>query len=254
MDIQLFLQNQGFSVTDIAVYLDVYAHDRSFASTIAVRTHKERTTVYSALKRLIKRGVIAQTTINGVKAYMALSPEVFFDHIDQEMFVLEQKKKEIFCIIDEMKKMKKQISHKTYFTLHEGENALKSLYYEALVPESVHKAFLTLHDIPKTFLSFLQTEFMRKKKEKNVQSRVIVPNTPFASRYKKLDSVSNRTTKIVEKRPFDIHSEIIILDQKKVIVIDFSKPSYGMMIESPTYHKTIETLFDYVWENERGEF
>ena len=46
-----FLENQGLNSKDIEIYLDIYKHGQSFASSVSHRTGIDRTTVYSVIKR-----------------------------------------------------------------------------------------------------------------------------------------------------------------------------------------------------------
>jgi sugar-specific transcriptional regulator TrmB len=244
-----FLENQGFNDKDTKVYLDVFAHGQSFASTIALRNKLDRTTVYSVLKRLIAAGVIAQTKIEGVSAYVPISPSIFLNQIEQDIAELEARKKVTHGFISEMQKLQKVDYHRPKIQIYEGDAAVISLYEYSLSVGGEQKAFLTLRNIPEAVEKYLRTTFIETKLKNNVNSQVLVAESDQAKRYQGLDLKSNRKTKIITKHPFELHAEIILFGGKEVAIIDFHKQAYGIVIQSQTLYDTMATLFACLWEN-----
>ncbi len=245
-----FLTAQGLNEKDIEVYIDIYQHSQSYASSIALRSGIDRTTVYSVIRRLLKLGVIAQTKTNDIKAYLALSPEIFLDKIDRSIEDLSARKKSTALFVEEMMKIKKQQFEKPKIQIYEGDEAIMGLYQYTLSHPGVQKSFLTIKRIPQSLSDFLKKEYIKAKIKKHVHSRVLIARTPFATKYKSLDAKSNRATKIVTKHPFDLHSEVIMFNKNEVAIIDFHKQIYGIIIKSETLYKTTEALFDYIWASE----
>ncbi len=246
-----FLISKGFHQKDIEIYLDIYRHSQSYASSIATRTSIDRTTVYSVIKRLLKSAIITQTKLNGVRAYLALSPEIFLDKIDRDIDELTSQKKTTQNFIDEMAKVKKQRTfEKPKIQIFEGDEAIMSLYQYTLAAGGQQKSFLTIKRIPESLSDFLKNQYIKMKIKHRVHSRVLIANTGFAPKYKSMDARSNRTTKIVTKHPFDLHSEVIMFNTNEVAIIDFHKQIYGIIIKSDTLYKTTEALFDYIWASE----
>jgi len=242
-----FLENQGLNVKDIEIYLDIYKHGQSFASSVSHRTGIDRTTVYSVIKRLLKRGVIAQTRINDVSAYLAVSPEVFVNGIDSDIEDLIARKKVANLFVEEMKTVAKSSFNKPKIRIYEGEQAIINLYEETLEKDDLQKAFISLTTLPENLKKFLRKRYVGLKLKKGVFSKVLVGETKFSNKYKSWDSHSNRETRIVKSHPFNLHSEIMLFGGRKVAIIDFHKQPYGMVISSETLYKTVDGLFDFVW-------
>ncbi|KKP38947.1 MAG: transcriptional regulator [Candidatus Peregrinibacteria bacterium GW2011_GWF2_33_10] len=243
-----FLQNYGFNDTDIKIYLDIYKYGRSYASSIGHRTNIDRTTVYSALKRLIKKGFIIQTKSKDVTSYLALPTEIFLEKIDAEIQSAQQKKKIAQIFIDEISKLKTGHYAKPKINIYEGEESVINLYEQTLVPNSQQKAFLTIQKIPISLKNFLINKFIKTKISKNVKSEVLICDSERSRKYKSLDKISNRETKIITNHPFELHSEIILFDKTKIAIIDFNDEIFGIFIESKTLYQTIETIFDCIWQ------
>lgn len=246
-NIQQFLENQGFNQKDSAVYLDIYRHGQSFASSIAARTGIDRTTTYSAIKRLLKTGVIVQTRVNSVSAYTAVSPEIFLDKIDLEMDEMVARRKAAALFVSEIKKIRQHSYSKPKIRIFEGEDAIINLYEETLGRGGEQKSFLTIQEIPAGLRDFLRHSFIKSKLRKKVFSKVLLADSPQAKRYQSLDSRSNRETRLIKNNPFDLQSEIILFGSSEVAIIDFNKNIFGLVIDSKTLYKTMSSIFDCLW-------
>lgn len=244
-----FLQSQDLNETDIKVYLDIYRHSQSFASSIAARTEIDRTTVYSAIKRLLKRGVIIQTKVNDVTAYTAVSPEIFTDKLDVEIQELQARKKAAAIFAEELSKLNKHSFFKPKIRIFEGAEAIRSLYEQTLAPGTTQKAFVNLTHLPEPLKEYLRTHFIKSKIKKRVSSKVIIAEGKKSDKYCSLDRNSNRQSKVVKNHPFELHAEIILFNKKEVAIIDFHQQIYGIVMESETLYKSIETVFDYIWDS-----
>ncbi len=242
-----FLAHQGFNKKDREIYLDIYTHGISYASSIATRTKIDRTTVYSVLKRLLQKGIIAQTEVNEVNAYMSVSPEIFVDIIERDIADLKGRKKMAQDFIEEVLKLEKQFFEKPTVRIFEGNEAVMNLYLSTLQKSDIQKSFLTVDIMPKGLKKFLKRDFIAKKIQKNTFSKVLVEKSKLSTRYQSLDMISNRETRIIKKFPFKLHSEIILCKSKEVAIIDFHKHVHGLIIESETFYKTMESLFDVIW-------
>lgn len=247
--IRHFLQSQGLNDTDIKIYLDIHRHSQSFASSIAARTEIDRTTVYSGIKRLLKKGIIIQTKVNDVTAYTAISPEIFADKLDMEMQEIQARKKAALLFVEEMAKTNKQSFFKPKIRIFEGVEAIRSLYEGTLAPSTTQKAFVNLTHLPHPLKEYLKEHFIKSKIKKNVSSKVIIAEGKHSEKYRSLDGNSNRQTKVVKNHPFELHAEIILFNKKEVAIIDFHQQIYGIVMESETLYKSIETVFDYIWDS-----
>lgn len=243
-----FLKKQGFNDKDIAVYLDIFAHGQSFASSIGLRTKIDRTTVYAVLKRLVKEGIVLKSVLNEVAVYMAVSPEIFVRNVDADIDELLNRKHLAQSFVKEMAALSKKTFFKPKVRVYEGDKAIINLYEETLEKPGEQKAFINLRSIPTVVKQFLKGKFIKSKLEKGVKSKVLVADGPNSEKYKSLDKISNRETLIVKNSTFDLHSEIILFNKSSVAIIDFNKPIYGIVFESKTFYGTMEVLFDLIWK------
>lgn len=246
--INTFLQNQGFNKNDINIYLDICRHGKSYASSIAARTKIDRTTVYSVIKRLLKKGVIVQTQVNGVNAYVAVEADIFVDEVDSKMEKLEAEKRVALNFVDQVKTVRAAALPKPKMRVYEGEQAIINLYEETLKKGGAQKAFIKVDRLPEQLRDFFKRKYIESKHKYDVFSRVIAADSEVARRYQAKDGRSNRKTKLVKKHPFDMHAEILLFGESEVAIVDFHQQLWGIVIDSPTLYQTVEAVFDFMWE------
>jgi len=246
--INAFLTHQGLNEKDRQVYFDIHRHGPSFVSSIALRTGIDRTTVYAVIKRLLRRGILAQTKIKDIKAYLAVSPEVFADKIEFQIESLKKSHQDAKIFAQSMSKIQKHSFKKPNVTIFEGAESVRSLYEQTLERNEIQKCFLTIRQIPDSIKNFLTDTFIREKIKKEVRSKVLLKDGPHARKYQALDRRSNRETRLVKDLPVDLSSEIIVFGRNKIAIIDFNDNIYGLLIESRNLNRTLSAIFDLVWQ------
>jgi sugar-specific transcriptional regulator TrmB len=233
---------------DTMVYLDLLKFGSSAASTISARTNIDRTTVYSVLKRLCKRGIVVEAPDRDKSLFLALDPNVFTSKIQSEIHRKQDELKMIESVIPDLRKLQNQFSGVPIFQIFQGEEAVISLYDQMVEKGTQQDAILTLQKLPSNIKRYLMKDYIDKKLKRKLSSRVLIEDSSRAKKYKVLDYKSNRKTKLVPEGVHKFETEIIITDTDEVAMIDFQKDIVGVLIKSSTIHSTIKAVFDLVWK------
>lgn len=233
---------------DIDVYIDLIEHGHSAASTIAVRTHIDRTTTYSVLKRLMNKGFIVKSTQNGITRYAALDPDVLEEKIVRDIEEKKRSLKNIQSFLPKIVTIKNQQNPRPSIQIFEGANGVISLYEFMLKNNKKQDAFLTIEKLPAPLKKYLTKDYIKKKVALGVKSRVLVQESARSRAYKKLDHKGNRNTKIIPKDQFPFETEIILGDHH-IAIIDFQKELVGALINSKPTCNTLRALFELIWNN-----
>ena len=91
--IQDTLKKLGFNEKEVEIYLEVLKLGQATPSRISKNTGINRTTIYSASKGLIKKGVIAEDIGHKQTYLVALPLENLQANIEQQKNYLEKKEK-----------------------------------------------------------------------------------------------------------------------------------------------------------------
>lgn len=237
----------GINSTDFSVLTFLNTMGSLPASSLATRLGKNRTTIFSSLKRLKQKGLIYEIPKKGSTFFAVVEKDTIIQNAKSHLQSEEKKFENIveFAHSLDLKKNSGGIAPKVAF--YEGDEGIISLFQKTLTLGGEQKAFLTLEKIPKKILEYLQVDFIASKKEKKVSSQVLIPRSDRAEKYAKLNSTANRKTRFVDKdSPFE--TEIIICETA-VVLIDFREGGIGVFIESESISKTLRSVFDIIWNN-----
>ncbi len=231
---------------DARIYLDILRFGSSAASSVATRTQIDRTTVYAAFKRLIRRGLVSQTKLDGTTYFDALDPDALEVSIQREIQENQAKLTVLKTILPDLAALKNEQSVRPAVQIFEGVEGVVALYELMLKQNKDLSAFLTVEHLPKELKTYLTDTYIKRKIKRGVHSRVLVSDSKRAAPYKDLDPKGNRVTKIVPSGYLPFETEIII-GLEGVAVIDLRGQFFGVFIKSPSIRNTLFAIFELVW-------
>lgn len=240
-------QTLGISERDFGIFRLLNAYGEMPASTVATRLKMNRTTVFSALRRLIEKGLVCEIPKKSVTWFAATEAEQILrrgkEHLEAEAERVA-KLQELVSLLHQEQGLQ---SSRPRVSFYEGEEGIISLFAHSLQLAKKQCAFLTLEQIPPKILHYLQTGYITEKIAQKVTSRVLLPESARARKYARLDSEGNRTTRLVPTKTI-FETEFVITDEQ-VALIDFASPGIGVLIESPQIARTMQSIFELVWQH-----
>ena len=132
--IRQVLENLGFSPNDIKVYLMLNDFGSSKAGKIAKQAKVDRSSCYSALKRLIEKGLVSYVSIGQVKWYQATGPKRLLYYLKEQ----EEDVKEILPDLDARYKVAKIEGQVRLFR---GKKGIRSILGDILKTENENLVF-----------------------------------------------------------------------------------------------------------------
>lgn len=243
---QTLIQLFDLNPKDADIYLDLLGHGDSVASTISHRTQIERTSVYSTLKRLTKKGLVSYHFENEVQHFTAVDPKTLKRLLDQEMTEAKAKSEEFYELLPQLTNLINKKTSSPLVQFFEGAEGVINLYELMLSTSTNHSAFLTVENLPPAIKPYLTQDYIQNKIKKGVTSRVLVSESVRAKRYKELDPTGNRESKLVPKEFLPFETEVII-GEKDLAIIDLKDRFFGIYLKSRSIRNTLQALFETLW-------
>jgi sugar-specific transcriptional regulator TrmB len=242
MDIQL-LKQVGFTEREIKVYVALLELGKTTAGPIASRARLAHTKVYDTLQRLVEKGLVSYIVISKTKYFQAESPKEILN-------ILDERRRNIDEVVKELELKQKYSFEKQGVVIHEGYNAIKSLfnriisdlkkddfYYvfalrESYLEKTAPLFFSNIHkrlEEKKILDLAIANEFVRKevinayKGNKNIQLRFIKQNLPVG----------------------------VIIVKNKVIELIWGKLPTAIEITSSQIHRYYKEFFEEMWKTAR---
>lgn len=240
-DILLSLEQYGLSEKEAKIYVATLELGSAPASTIARRTNIKRVTVYTLLKELESKGICQSITRNDVKYFSVSKPEF----LAQE---LEEKHQRFSKILPELMALANAYDNRPKIRYYEWFEWLKQTF-EDVLSHSKHMdkdeyflSFLWTSGIDPQFHKYLETEFIKDRKEQKAKTKIIIAKanqTLYAKQNQKLHE-----SLVIDHPRFTLANEIVIYGTNKVAVLMFGKDEMaGITIESKSLHEWLENMF-----------
>jgi len=103
--IEIILKQLGFTSKEIQLYLIILKHNKLSYTELAQISKINRTTVYSAVKVLIKKGIVFEDLSDATKKIAAFHPSELEKLVQKEEKELQNKKAKINTLVSELQKL-----------------------------------------------------------------------------------------------------------------------------------------------------
>lgn len=239
--IDLLIKN-NFSEKEAKIYLACLQLKIANVSTIARFAQEKRSTTYSIIKELQKKGMVNEIDKNKIAAYSAVPPENIAQKLEVQ-FIDFKNLLPAFSAFTE----KFWVAPKVQF--FEWLEGIKTIYDDILLSQVEVCAFLWTSDFPKFISSYLENKFFPEKIEKNIFSKTLLSDN--VNNRKQIQKVQwkkyKRERKITKWLTFMENVIINIYGPNKVMIAVFTeKESFGLVISSYYLYETILSIFNFL--------
>ncbi len=253
--LEKYLQEIGLNEKESAVYLALLQYDSASVIDVSQKTKINRSTTYTVLDSLAKKGLVSETTIGKKTHFQAESPERLESYVERQKILLEEHSKRLKDIIPQIKSVQRGTGEKPVVQYFEGKEGLfalnESLYRDDtdnndLVANLVYSRDLLDEAFPEAERAkFRKERIKRKIKSKTIYTwtKGVIPSDEMGDRVK-LDS-----------NKYPISCDISISGDRIRIGI-LGKKLSGIFIKSAdvanSLRSILNALFDYMKKEEPG--
>lgn len=244
MKIENILSQLGFSENEIEIYLATLDLSSASAQEIAKQAGLPRTTAYSILRRLVRRGLVGKTVKRSKTRFVAEDPKKLQGLIDTLNTELQSKMQDL----DARYRGK---SSKPRVTIYEGSDAIGKVFSD------------TLHSKPKEILEWNTNEFfkydqykidrnyIKKRVAKGIHAkRIASKESGWDTKHKKRDEQELSQTLTIPGNLFDPAIEVNIYNNK-VAFINYTE-SMSMIIESKPIADAMKQVYELTWRQAKN--
>lgn len=248
------LQEIGLSDKEIAVYLANLEIGTAASSIIARKAGVARTTGYSLLCELQKKGFVNMYEKAAVKYFTAISADELVELMNHRCRQMQHKTdllKRALPIFHALHTAPVKPPKVQYF---EGLEGIKQIYTDTLRSDIVEKlAYSSAPDTTGKLKQFL-SDYVKKRTALDISVRAIFQDTPSAHAYTQNDVNVKRTSRFADLTQFQFKSEINIYGDK-IALVSLVEPHYhGVIIQSPEIAETQKAIFELAWKGADKKF
>lgn len=251
--VESYLQEAGFSGTEIFVLKRLMEDDAMSLREMAIKTGKSTGVLDQAVKKLLKKGIVDRIDVNGHHKYGLHSLTAVREWMEEDMQhkqdMLLRKQRNFDAFISSLAKDKERPEMEHF----DGIEGIKQAYMALLSKDT--KEFLMY--VPVTCkeeddeLRDFRVQYFRERRRRGIFSRVLAHTTPLGHRYQNRDPFEYRKTILLPEDEYPFTFEQIIAGDT---IACFNHPEHKVcFIHYPHLVQSQRLLFESLWRTgERG--
>jgi len=238
------LQKIGLTTEEARVYLACLEVNGGPVSVIARKADTNRVSCYYTIENLLKKRLLSEYNRNGVKHFAPEPPE-------QLMKLAEEKMNLTKSLMPELKSLLGQSAFKPKIRFYEGLDGVKKVFTESLTAKKEILGYTNLKLATEFFPEFFR-EYTHEKLKKKIKTRYLSPTTVETVHVLDAFLPKNYDANLIEillvnKDQFLFENEVLIFGNSVGIVSLHSDELLGLIVESPTFARTMKAVFDLAW-------
>ncbi len=244
-ELKNLLIDVGLKEKEADVYLAILALGQGTASKIARRAHIVRTTVYDILSSLFDKGLVTLTGKEPKQEYVAESPDNLKIYIESQLGKMQTDLEDAKNILIPQLKSIHNVGNRPKVMFYEGEEGMRRVYEDTLTSSEPIRAYADIGNMYRGLPGYFP-EYFKRRAEKNIKIRAVIPNSTEGRERKSKDGEELRESALVPEKMFHFSPEINIYDNK--VMIASWREKLGIIIESAEIAEAMKTIFELSWK------
>lgn len=237
------LIKSGLSENEAKVFLVLLELGKGTVTQITRKAGLNRTTGYDILDSLVTKGLASISGKEPKQEYISESPDKIISLLEHQISDKEQQLKKIKSVLPEMRSLH-NVAGRPKVRFYEGVEGLKDVYEDTLSSTEAIRAYASVGDMHEGLPGYFPG-YYKKRAEKGIAIRAIIPDTEAGIERKTLDKNEMRESALVPKEKFLFSPEINIYDNK--VMIASWKEKLGIIIESAEIADAMKKIYELAW-------
>ena len=239
------LQALGFSEKEAMVYINLLELNEGICSSIARKAGIQRSTTYSILDQLAKKGLVSITKENGHTQYRAIDTKIFLEKKRENYKDLEKKITQLESTLPELLSLHKDFVNTPQMEVFKGEEGIIKIMEDSLTSSG---EILCWSNAETAFeaLEKYYPKYIKQKVEKRIWLRGIFSEGKIAKVFKNNGEKELREVYLIPADEFPFLNEINIYDDKISIISHEDK--IGVIIQNAAMAKTQKSIFNFAFK------
>ena len=242
-ELPLALQSFGLSEKEAAVYVGLLELGRGTVTKISAKAGLNRTTGYDILSSLANKGLVNISGKEPKSEYAVEPPEAILAYLKKRIEDTNEQMKKAEALIPQLRTVETG-QNRPKIKFYEGSDGLKHVYEDTLTSTEPIRAYANVDDMHKGLPNYFPGYYKRRA-EKNISIRAIVPKTPSGKERGAHDAEEKREISFVPPDKYYFSPEINIYDNK--IMIASWREKLGVIIESAEIADAMKKIYELAW-------
>jgi sugar-specific transcriptional regulator TrmB len=235
------LRENGLTSKEVSVYLAALELGEGTVAAVAARAHLQRTTVYSLIPDMVRRGLLSTAKRRGIVKLSALPPGVLVDRFKRASRLAESALPELLALADTS-------PLKPRLRVYEGLEGIRSVLTEFGDSTEPTMGFTDYASMPREMLSFIRQEVVTLRRKRGNPVRLIAPRNATNERVQAQDHKAYGEHRLLDIAMTDPGIELLLYDGRRVAFLSFVRTdTFAAVLESKAAHNMLVAIFDALW-------
>lgn len=239
----LTLQGLGLGEKEAGVYVALLEMGRGTVTQIGRKAGINRTTGYDILGSLANKGLVNVSGKEPKSEYAAESPDAVVACLKKEAEAAHERIGKAETLLPELLAVA-TTQNRPRIKFYEGADGLKHVYEDTLSSTEPIRAYANVDDMHKGLPNYFPAYYKRRA-EKGIAIRAIVPRTPTSVERGAHDAEEKREIAFVPPDKYYFSPEINIYDNK--VMIASWREKLGVIIESAEIADAMKKIYELAW-------
>ena len=239
----LTLQGLGLGEKEASVYIALLELGRGTVAQIGRKAGINRTTGYDILDSLANKGLVNVSGKEPKSEYGAEPPDAVLAYLKQEAEAAQGRIGKAETLLPELRAVA-TTQNRPRIKFYEGTDGMKKAYEDTLTSREPIRAYANADEMHKGLPNYFPAYYKRRA-EKGIAIRAIVPKTPTSEERASRDAEEKREIAFVPPEQYYFSPEINIYDNK--VMIASWKEKLGVIIESAEIADAMKKIYELAW-------
>ncbi len=241
-DLKFTLKEIGLSENEASVYLASLSLGPTSVLQISRVADLRRTTVYSVIEELKKKGLMNIEIAGFKQLYVAEDPKKL-------KAVLKNREAEFNELLPEFEALYNLKQSGSEIRYYQGLESVKNALNMILEDTKPHDEYLVIADQQKWYdqdPKFFQ-DFMEKRAKKPLKIRMLLRDSDLTREHKKFEKNYNISIRILPKET-NLNTDLCITPQH-LMIQQIKAPVIALMIDNQSIIETHREMFEIIWRS-----
>jgi DNA-binding MarR family transcriptional regulator len=241
------LTDIGFTQKEADLYLALLHFGAQPASAIARTIGANRITAYQILQELAKKGVVSTQKRINVTFFAAEPPERLISYVEKKRGCIESSLHNLCDHILEFQTLVNPAVSAPKVKTFGGLSGIRAVYEDTLSSRGCVFSIQDLANISEGLRTFVFSKYIPKRLCSGMECKLVLPDNKANRVFSELHGKQLRQVRYVSPKAIPFQAAVILYDDKTAIISDRSSESFGVIIESDAFYRTMLGIFNVVW-------
>jgi len=251
-EFELLIQ-AGLSPKEAEIYQILLESGQVPANKILPLTKLKRTTVYSVLLELEKKGLIEKDESRGLAEFRTKHPFALKEYLDNQANRIQKTNAKLDFVLPNFINLYSKTQNKPGVRYLEGVEGFKKIYHDILETQSDICVFSSPADKTTPAMEKIINDNILKQKKQNIRTRALVRDVSISSK----QIIQNLSKNLIEihmipNESLGMPSQILIYGNK-VAITSLKNEIFSTLIENNNISLSLKMIFEYIWQASENE-